>query len=328
MHSAATRDAPARSVDWERALLSVLDEPERVRPVFQPLVDLARGVVCGWEMLARFDHPLAAAPPEWFAAAARLGVAGRLEAVLVEAGLAARAALPANCFVTINVTPAALTTPEVRSALAGPRDLGGVVVEITEQAAVDDYEPIGRVLDDLRARGAAVAVDDAGAGYASLSHIVTLRPQFVKLDRGLVADLDRDEAKVAVIEAFGSFANRIDAWIVAEGVERTAELDVLLQLGVPLAQGYGLARPGPLLAGIDAGVAAHIRARGALGEGRERILALVERVAAVDAAAPPLAIAARFAGDTALTHLPVVDASGRRCASTPPRPPPRPPGAR
>jgi EAL domain-containing protein (putative c-di-GMP-specific phosphodiesterase class I) len=315
--SPSTVEPRTPAIDWEQALGQVLASPELVRPVFQPLVDLQRGVVCGWEMLARFESPVQVAPPDWFAAADRLGVGGRLEALLIQAGLAARTALPPNCFLTINVTPDALTSPEVRAAFASAGPLGGIVVEITEQAAVNDYEDVGRVLDDLRARGAAIAVDDAGAGYASLSHIVALRPQFVKLDRGLVADVDRDEAKVAVIEAFGSFANRIDAWIVAEGVERRGELDVLVQLGVPMAQGFGLARPAAAMGGIDPGVAERIRdRRGALDAGRS-LEALVESVAPLGSALAPTAIAARFAADSTLTHLPVLDDHRRPIALLP-----------
>jgi EAL domain-containing protein (putative c-di-GMP-specific phosphodiesterase class I) len=308
--SPSSLEPVAPAIEWEHELGRVLASPELVRPVFQPLVDLQHGVVCGWEMLARFQSPVQAPPPDWFAAADRLGVSGRLEALLIDAGLAARAALPANTFLTINVTPGALTSPEVHEAFAAAGSLGGVVVEITEQAAVDDYDQVGRVLDGLRSRGASIAVDDAGAGYASLSHIVALRPQFVKLDRALVCDLDHDEAKVAVIEAFGSFANRIDAWIVAEGVERRGELDRLLQIGVPLAQGYGLARPGPLMGGIDDGVAAYIRDRSATRDAGSALEALVEAVSPIETELAPAAIAARFATDPGLSHLPVLD--GRR----------------
>jgi EAL domain-containing protein (putative c-di-GMP-specific phosphodiesterase class I) len=280
-------------------------------------VDLERGVVSGWEMLARFDSEVDAAPPDWFDAAERHGVAGRLEAVLIGAGLTARRALPPNTFLTINVTPGALTTPEVRAAFDAVESLAGVVVEITEQAAVEDYDQVGRFLDGLRARGAALAVDDAGAGYASLSHIVTLRPQFVKLDRGLITDVDRDEAKVAVIEAFGSFASRIDAWIVAEGVERTGELDTLMRLGVPLGQGFGLGRPARLMAEIDPAVANRIRGRASSRRAGSALVTLVDYVLAIDASEPPPVIAARFASDPSLTHLPILDAAERPIALLP-----------
>src|SRR6476469_9160185 len=103
---------------------------------------------------------------------------------------------------------------------------------------VDDYDDLEFVLRTLRAAGAAIAVDDAGAGYASLQHIVALRPQIVKLDRSLVANLDQDEAQLAVIEALGTFCGRIDAWMVAEGIERPQEVAALQSLRVPLGQGF------------------------------------------------------------------------------------------
>ena len=261
-------------IDWEEALTRVIGEPELVRPVFQPLVDLERGVVCGYEMLARFESPIKAPPPAWFEAAERLGLGGRLESILIRAGLAAKQSLGPNRFLTINVSPRALVTDEVRAALLTGPALGGVVVEITEQAAVEDYDSVRAVLDAVRSRGGSIAVDDAGAGYASLSHIVALRPQFVKLDRGLITDLDRDEAKLAVVEAFGSFANKIDAWIVAEGIERTGELDALLRLGVPLGQGFGLGRPQSAMGDIDTSVASHIRDRATARSERDSVVAL------------------------------------------------------
>ena len=99
----------------------------------------------------------------------------------------------------------------------------------------------------MRAAGALLAVDDAGAGFSSLKHITLLRPDFVKVDRDLVAGIDIDETKAAVVEALGMFTSRLDAWLVAEGVETAAELDRLLSLRVPLAQGYGLGLPRPVM---------------------------------------------------------------------------------
>jgi EAL domain-containing protein (putative c-di-GMP-specific phosphodiesterase class I) len=220
----------------------VLSEPERVRPVFQPIFDLQRGTVCGFEMLARFDSPLQAPPDQWFAAATRLGLGFQLEAALVRVGLRARRSLPDNCFLAINVSPDALLSDDVGAALAG-QDLTRTVIEITEAAPVSDYAVLLRALALLRDAGASIAVDDAGAGYASLSHVMQLRPDFVKLDRGLVQDVDRDPAKHALVETFGVLAGRLDAWLLAEGVERPGEREVLAAMGVPLAQGFGLARP-------------------------------------------------------------------------------------
>jgi hypothetical protein len=157
------------------------------------------------------------------------------------------------------VTPRALISPEVAEVLARQGSLAAVVLEVTEQAEVDDYPTLERVIAGVRAAGGALAVDDAGAGYASLSHILALRPEFVKLDRGLVSGIDRDEAKRAVVESLGTFAGRIDSWLVAEGIEQGAEAAALQALGVPLGQGYGLGRPAPTMGPIDPQVAERLR---------------------------------------------------------------------
>ncbi len=133
--------------------------------------------------------------------------------------------------------------------------LDAVVIELTERAPVDDYDALREALDPIRARGGMVAVDDAGAGYASLHHIMSLRPEFIKLDRALVSGLDADPAKLALVEAVGSFAARIDAWLVAEGIEQPSELDAIRAISVPLGQGFGLARPAQAM--DEARIAAH-----------------------------------------------------------------------
>jgi hypothetical protein len=130
---------------------------------------------------------------------------------------------------------------------AAPGGLEQVVLEVTEQKPVEDYDELARVLDRARGAGARVAVDDAGAGYSSLQHVLRLRPEYVKLDRGLIADADGDPAKLALIEAVGLFAGRLDAALVAEGIERRAEQEMLAGLAVPLGQGYLFGRPGPSL---------------------------------------------------------------------------------
>ena len=237
--------------DWARAIDLACTRPGVVRPHFQPIVDVRRGIVAGYEALARFVGPPAAPPDRWFAVARGLGRADELEARSLHAALEARTALPPNTFLSVNLGPQALTAAPVQAVLAAAGDLRGLVVELTEQVAVEDYGALGRALEPLRAAGALVAVDDAGAGYASLQHVIRLRPELVKIDRDLVAGVDRDPAKSAVVEMLGFFASRIDAWVVTEGVETPAELAQLARLGTPLAQGFLLARPSPSLGGLS-----------------------------------------------------------------------------
>jgi EAL domain-containing protein (putative c-di-GMP-specific phosphodiesterase class I) len=311
------REAAATDTDWSAALDAVLSEPELVRPVFQPIVDLERGVTCGYEMLARFRSPVQASPPEWLAEAARRGVAARLEAMLVEAGLDAKEWVPDNCFLTINVSPAALGSEEVAQVLASRESLEGVVIEVTEQAVVEDYEDLEYVLRSLRAAGAAIAVDDAGAGYASLHHIVALRPQFVKLDRSLVSGLDSDEAKLAVIESLGTFSSRIDAWMVAEGVERPEEIAALQRLRVPLAQGFWLGMPEPAMGPLGEEQSEHIRSGRPAQPAEATVAALVETAPAAALASGGEGIAQTFATHLDLEHVTVLDAGKRPVAIVP-----------
>ncbi len=290
------------ALPWRASIEQVLEEPWRLRPVFQPIFDLERGVACGFELLARFESERVAPPPDWFAAAAAHGLGARLEALVVRAGREALSSLPPDCFLTINLGPDALLAPEVQAELLGAGALDRLVVEVTENAPVDDYPRLLEVLDRLRDRHGMLAVDDAGAGYASLSHITQLRPQFVKLDRGLVQDLDRDPVRHALVETVGSLAGRLDAWLVAEGVERPGEREALQRLGVPLAQGFGLARPGelalprPVTAAsrrVVSGVASLVeRSVAAVREGEE--VAAGHRLAVVvDARHRPLALLVR-----------------------------------
>ena len=211
--------------------------------------------------MARFEGPPDAGPDCWFALAHAAGVGAELEAQVLDRALRARSALPPNCFLSVNVGPQALLSAPVADVFARAGDLRGVVVEITEQTAVENYGALSDAIAPVRAAGALLAVDDAGAGFASLKHITVLRPDFVKVDRDLVAGIDADETKAAVVEALGMFTSRLDSWLVAEGVETIAELDRLLSLRVPLAQGYGLGRPQPTMGAADPEAVALCRQR-------------------------------------------------------------------
>ncbi|MCC7124133.1 MAG: EAL domain-containing protein [Acidobacteria bacterium] len=237
--------------DWDTALDLVLREPARVSMRFQPIADLTRGIVTGFEALARFDGPIAASPDVWFREAARRGCALDLEILAARRALEAVSALPPNCFLTINVSPELLVSPLWRSLVSNGRRLDNVIVEVTEHAAIADYDAVRTCIAAVRALGGGFAVDDAGSGFASLNHVLALKPNFVKLDRVFVDGCDQDAAKLALIEMMGSFAGRLDGWIIAEGVETRAELQALVRLEVPLAQGYLLGKPQPSWTGID-----------------------------------------------------------------------------
>jgi EAL domain-containing protein (putative c-di-GMP-specific phosphodiesterase class I) len=243
----ATPTTTAPSAAERETVEAVLADPTLIRPVFQPIVDLRRSAVQGYEMLARLANDPSGTPPRWLAAAERLGMSNALEASLVAAGITAREHLPRGTYLSINVSPGALVSSDVRAVLdAAPGGLDQLVFELTENG-VEDYDGLSTALDRVRAAGGHVAVEDAGAGYESLQHVLRLRPEYVKLDRGLISDAHADPAKLAIIEAVGLFSERLGAALVAPGIERRAEQEMLAGLAVPLGQGYLFGRPGPSL---------------------------------------------------------------------------------
>jgi EAL domain-containing protein (putative c-di-GMP-specific phosphodiesterase class I) len=255
---------------------ALLDEPARCELVAQPIIDLKRGVVAGYEALSRFQLEPRVAPDRVFAEATRRGLGVALEAVVVERALELAERKPANCFLTINVDPLHLLHDSVKSVLKVPKHLGGIVIELTEHRAVDDMKALGRELDGLRARGAAIAVDDAGSGYSGLTQLLALRPQLLKVDRELVTNVHEDTAKQALIQMLGELAGRLDAWLLAEGIETESELSVLRQMRLPLAQGYFLGKPAPPWAEITPAARALLHGIKASDARLEAVRSLVE----------------------------------------------------
>ena len=185
--------------------------------------------------------------------AAGVGLGAELQALAIERErtVAAAAGLPTGTFLSLNVSPRYLTASPVAAALAGG-SLGRLVIEVTEEEAVADYAALRRAMAPYLARGARVAVDDAGAGYASMRHVTELRPAFVKLDAELIRGLGDDTARQALLHALVSFTAAIEAVPIAEGVETPADLALLARTRAPLlAQGYAIARPGPAWPAIE-----------------------------------------------------------------------------
>lgn len=212
---------------------------------FQPIADLASGRVTGVEALARFRAEPRQGPDRWFADAAEVGLLIDLELAAARAALAGFVHLPSEAYLSVNLAPGSVTsTAFAETFLAEPVDR--VVVEITEHAPVEDYDALSSALRQFREAGGRLAVDDAGAGFASLRHILRLDPDFIKLDVSLTRNIDTDEASQALASALVTFASRTAAAIVAEGIETHGELDALRGLGVGFGQGYLLAKPGPL----------------------------------------------------------------------------------
>jgi len=213
-----------------------------LRMVYQPIVDVATGRVAGFESLARFESDPYRTPDLWFAEAAQVGRLVELESQAIRLALSGLAGLPESVYVTVNASPETIVKGAVADVLRG-QPLQRLVVEVTEHQAIECYEDIADAIEPLQRDGLRIAIDDAGAGYASFRHVLNLHPHIVKLDNSITHAIDVDRSRRALAAALCGFAAETGCGIVAEGVETQAELEAVRALGIGKAQGYHLGRP-------------------------------------------------------------------------------------
>lgn len=218
-------------------------EQGAIRTLFQPVVHLGSGEVVGMEALSRFADDRS--PETWFKEAAQLGIEVQLEMAALDRALGQLGRMSSG-FICLNVSPSTIATPEFTGSLAQadvPNDR--IVVELTEHALIENYEQVRDSVDKLRAMGVRLAVDDVGAGFSTLRHVLQLHPDIVKLDRSLVAGLNKDGAQLHMVSALARVAQQMDAAVIAEGIELPDEVNALWSVGVELGQGFLLAVPDP-----------------------------------------------------------------------------------
>jgi EAL domain-containing protein (putative c-di-GMP-specific phosphodiesterase class I)/CheY-like chemotaxis protein len=223
-----------------RAIRSVVSDG-LLRTAVQPIVDMRDLSVVGGEALARFPNAPFPHPGAWFAAALEVGLTIDLELECARRALQQLPGRPRGTSLSVNFSPA--------TVLAGIEDAFGsvpwdrVVIELTEHSPVANYAVLNQALEPLRASGARVAVDDTGAGFASLRHITDIKPDIIKIDIGITRGVDADPSRAAVVTMLAAFAERMGISLVAEGVETQAERSTMLDLGVVHGQGYLFGRP-------------------------------------------------------------------------------------
>jgi EAL domain-containing protein (putative c-di-GMP-specific phosphodiesterase class I) len=218
--------------------------------VLQPIVDLCTGARTGAEALSRFPTEWDRPPDVVFEEAHSIGQGDRLEVLAL-----CRAAALLNRvdgYVSLNVSPQTLLTPACRDLLAG-LPLDRVLLELSEHDPVHDYIALRAALAPLRAAGMRLAIDDVGAGFASLRHIILAAPDVLKLDRSIVSGLDHDPILARLAQSLVEFAHSFGACVIAEGVETADEHAVLQALGVDSGQGWLFGAPAPVDVLAEAG---------------------------------------------------------------------------
>jgi EAL domain-containing protein (putative c-di-GMP-specific phosphodiesterase class I) len=213
--------------------------------VLQPVVSLATGLVVGCEALSRFAEYPPREPDYWFAEAASVGLGSALELFAIERALSLLPNMPEPLCMGINAGPDTFGSPELLALLSAstPRR---IIVELTEHVGIEDYPALRRASKALRRIGCKVALDDTGTGFASLSLLLEVAPEVIKLDRAMTRDIDSDPVRRALARALVAFGEEVGAEVNAEGIETAAELAVLIDLGIRYGQGFHLARPGSL----------------------------------------------------------------------------------
>ncbi|HET8614679.1 MAG TPA: EAL domain-containing protein [Actinomycetales bacterium] len=241
-----TTPRPNRESALAEASVQAILRGRKLRTQYQPIVSVSNGKVIGAEALTHFSATPEATPDVWFARAAEVGLGVELELVALSTALESAHLLPDHIYLSINLSPDALADPRVAALLQDGRwPCRQLVIEVTEHVSVTDYASLAHTVAALRQLGVRIAVDDAGAGYASFRHILKLHPDYIKLDRALIDGIDRDAAKRALAGAFVAFGDELDILIIAEGVETAAELSAARALGVHAAQGFHTGRPRP-----------------------------------------------------------------------------------
>ena len=261
-----------------RRAIQFLCEPGVVEAHVQPVVRPADRLIVGYEALARMPLDPVRSPDWWLAKAEEVGLRANLEVACLAAATDLGSP-PDDRLLFVNLSPSLLAEPAALALL--DRLPERVVVELTEQEAVEDYDGLRHDLAPWLARGVRIAIDDAGAGYSSLRHVIELTPDFLKLDRELVRDLDRDRNRRALVSAMSAFAAEVGTSVIAEGVETAEELEVLRDAEVDLVQGYLLARPGvpwPSLSDHSRAAAARVdRQSGAGSATEDRMIEALDR---------------------------------------------------
>lgn len=237
------RDVEVNRVREEkRSRIRRVIENEAFSIVYQPIFDFYQSQPIGFECLCRFSGEPYRSPDLWFKEAAEVGEALPLEIAVIRKALEGATSLPQGIYVSVNASPDLILCGKLPGALQAFSGLR-IVVEVTEHSQVADYAQLRDALSDLRAIGVELAVDDAGAGYSSLQHIIQLHPDIIKLDISLTRAVDSDPARRALISALIFFARETGCLMIAEGIETEAEREILRTLGISKGQGYLMGRP-------------------------------------------------------------------------------------
>ena len=245
----AARNIEAELIKYEtdeamrHSIFSMLEQ-DKLKIVLQPIYGCDQAKIVGFECLARFQSEPYLPPNVWFAKAHNSGIGEVLELYSIQLSLALLDDIPEDTYLTLNVSPEYIHSKALHEIL-NQYPLSRIVLEVTERESIDDYQSFRDSLAPLRAKGMRLAVDDAGAGFASFQHILELQADIIKLDRSLICNVHEDRSRRALVAALIGFAKETESLVLGEGVETSEEMGALHKLGVSYIQGYYFSYPLP-----------------------------------------------------------------------------------
>lgn len=236
--------AQEAAANHSRTRIRELIDSKGLQTAFQPIHDLPSGELLGFEALCRFPNDDTGDTQYWFGEAATVGLTAELEFAALTTALQTAQWLPSHVYLALNISPATCLDPRLPGILERSTvPMDRIVLELTERLEVTDYGPLNSALQPLRRAGLRIAVDDAGSGFATMRHVLQIRPDIIKLDRSLVTGIDDDHGQRALGGALAEFARQIGATLVAEGIETHQELATVTLIGITAGQGHLLGRP-------------------------------------------------------------------------------------
>jgi EAL domain-containing protein (putative c-di-GMP-specific phosphodiesterase class I) len=243
-HRSGTPDFARELERFERAMASMF-------MAYQPIIRWSTRETFAFEALVRCSAPDVRGPQELIELAERTNQLSLLGSAIRDRVAADAAGLADDVLLFVNLHPADLDDSCLFELEAPLSKLSGrVVLEITERANVSNLTGLPESINALRRMGFRLAVDDLGAGYAGLTTVAQVHPEFVKLDASLVRNLERSAAQQVVVSAVLDLAGHLNSEVIAEAIETESERNVLKTLGVDCMQGYYFARPSPPFAKV------------------------------------------------------------------------------
>lgn len=227
------------------ALIRQIIDEGAFTTVFHPIFSLSTGELTSMEALTRITLGSRPSPAWWLSKAHTVGLGVELELAILRRALASAASLPGHLALSVNLSPAALIHPPTLSLLAY-RPVGRLLVELTEQPSLHVHPQLLRQRERLRTAGLGLAVGNVAAKGPSMARLLALKPDQVKTDLWLTAEIDTDPKRRILARKLLRVAHHQHAQVVAEGIETPAQLRTWQQLGADAAQGFLFATPAPL----------------------------------------------------------------------------------